>query len=52
MPCSDSQRVDTFLPMQDIENGDDTPIPLPTLQDCGTPRNVNKNSTRKHVELV
>ncbi|KAL6315156.1 hypothetical protein AAG906_037388 [Vitis piasezkii] len=57
MPCSDSQRVDTFLPMQDIENGDDTPIPPPTLQDCGTPRNVNKNSTpqrmtRSHSRIV
>ncbi|KAL6329684.1 hypothetical protein AAG906_026421 [Vitis piasezkii] len=49
MPCSDSQRVDTFLPMQDIENGDDTPIPPPTLQDCGTPRNVNKNSTQDTI---
>ncbi|KAL6311239.1 hypothetical protein AAG906_026725 [Vitis piasezkii] len=57
MPCSDSQRVDTFLPMQDIENGDDTPIPPPTLQDCGTARNVNKNSTpqrmtRSHSRIV
>ncbi|RVW73135.1 hypothetical protein CK203_060277 [Vitis vinifera] len=49
MPCSDSQRVNTFLPMQDIENGDDTPIPPPTLQDCGTPRNVNKNSTPRRM---
>ncbi|KAL6341946.1 hypothetical protein AAG906_038191 [Vitis piasezkii] len=54
---NDSRRVDTFLPMQDIENGDDTPIPPPTLQDCGTPRNVNKNSTprrmtRSHSRIV
>ncbi|WJZ89587.1 hypothetical protein VitviT2T_008796 [Vitis vinifera] len=49
MPCSDSQRVDTFLPMQDIENGDDTPIPPPTLQDCETPRNVNKSSTQDTI---
>ncbi|KAL6323515.1 hypothetical protein AAG906_039092 [Vitis piasezkii] len=37
-----NSTFDTFLPMQDIENGDDTPIPPLTLQDCGTPRNVNK----------
>ncbi|RVW85214.1 hypothetical protein CK203_046641 [Vitis vinifera] len=49
MPCSDSQRVDTFLPMQILRMEMTPQIPPPTLQDCGTARNVNKNSTQDTI---
>lgn len=44
MTYNDSLRVDIDQPMQDIDHVDDTLIPSLTFQDCGTHRNLNKNS--------
>lgn len=52
MTYNDSLRVDIDQPMQDTDNVDDTLIPSLTLQDCGTHRNLNKNSICKHDELI
>lgn len=52
MTYNDSLSVDIDQPMQDIDNVDDTLIPSLTLQDCGTHRNLKKNSICKHVELI